>query len=57
LPLLERALAIDKAAYGPDHLEVATDLEALAEAHRDLGDMDTARTLHTQAEEIKNRAL
>jgi hypothetical protein len=29
-PLYRRALAIDEASYGPDHPEVATDLNNLA---------------------------
>jgi hypothetical protein len=36
-PLAERALAIDEAAYGPDHPDVATDLSNLALILRDLG--------------------
>jgi Tetratricopeptide repeat len=42
-PLLERALAIDEAAYGPDHPEVSTDLYNLAEVLRDLDHPDQAQ--------------
>ena len=37
-PLAERALAINEAAYGPDHPDVATRLSNLATVLRDLGD-------------------
>ena len=40
-PLQERALAIDEAAYGPDHPEVATDLNNLAQILQDLGQAAT----------------
>ena len=36
-PLLERALAIDEAAYGPDHPHVAAALNNLAQILQDLG--------------------
>ena len=36
-PMLERALAIDEAAYGPGHSAVAHDLNNLAAILRDLG--------------------
>jgi hypothetical protein len=36
-PLLERALAIDEAVYGPDHRNVAIGLNYLALVLRDLG--------------------
>ena len=37
-----RALVIDTAAYGPAHLEVATDLEALAEVQKHRGNVSGA---------------
>ena len=37
-PLLERALGIDEAAYGPDHPEVATALNNLGIVLGELGD-------------------
>jgi Tetratricopeptide repeat len=39
----KRALAIDKAAYGPDHPAVARDVYNLAGVLRDLGDLAGAR--------------
>ena len=47
--LLERALAIDEAAYGPDHPAVATDLNNLASILRDLGQPEAARPLQERA--------
>jgi tetratricopeptide (TPR) repeat protein len=47
--LQERALAIDEAAYGPDHPEVATDLNNLAQILQDLGDLAGARPLQERA--------
>ena len=47
--LQERALAIDEAAYGPDHPEVATDLNNLAAILRDLGQPEGARSLQERA--------
>jgi tetratricopeptide (TPR) repeat protein len=48
-PLAERALAIDEAAYGPDHPEVATDLNNLALILRGLGQLEAARPLQERA--------
>ena len=48
-PLLERALAIDEAAYGPDHPDVATDLSNLAHILQALGDLEGARPLQERA--------
>ena len=39
----ERALAIDETAYGPNHTEVAIDVNNLAGVLRDLGDLAGAR--------------
>src|SRR5258708_4150570 len=47
--LLERALAIDEAAYGPDHPHVATRLNNLAGILRDLGQPAAARPLQERA--------
>jgi hypothetical protein len=41
-PLQERALAIDEAAYGPDHPHVATRLNDLAQILQDLGQAEAA---------------
>jgi tetratricopeptide (TPR) repeat protein len=48
-PLLERALAIHEAAYGPDHPVVALHLNNLAGILRDLGDLAEARPLQERA--------
>ncbi|TAK20411.1 MAG: tetratricopeptide repeat protein [Chloroflexota bacterium] len=54
--LLERAIEIDEAAYGPDHLEVATDLEALAPIVEELGDRARAQKLRERAARIRARS-
>ena len=54
--LLERALAIDEAAYGPDHPDVATDLNNLALILRDLGQLEAARPLQERALAITQAA-
>jgi tetratricopeptide (TPR) repeat protein len=54
--LAERALAIDEAAYGPGHPEVATDLNNLALILRDLGDPGGARPLAERALAITEAA-
>jgi tetratricopeptide (TPR) repeat protein len=54
--LLERALAIDEAAYGPDHPGVARDLNNLATILRDLGDPAGARPLQERALAITEAA-
>ena len=54
--LLERALAIDEAAYGPDHPAVATDLNNLALILRDLGQPEAARPLQERALAIDEAA-
>ncbi len=48
-PLVERALRIDEAVYGPDHPTVATALSNLALVLRDLGDAAGARPLLERA--------
>ena len=55
-PLLERALAIDEAAYGPDHPDVATTLNNLAGILHDLGHPDQARPLPERALAIDEAA-
>lgn len=52
LPLYARALEITEAAYGPDHLAVATTLNNLAVVLRDLGKPDQAHPLYERALEI-----
>ena len=55
-PLVERALAITEAAYGPDHPAVATDLNNLALILRDLGQPETAQPLQERALAITEAA-
>ncbi len=55
-PLLERALAIDEASYGPDHPNVAIRLSNLALILGDLGQPETARPLQERAGAI-NKAM
>ncbi len=55
-PLQERALAIDEAAYGPDHPAVARDLNNLALILRDLGQPEGARPLQERALAIDEAA-
>ena len=52
--LLEQAVQIDEAAYGPDHLEVATDLNMLARAFEQARRPEEARQLRLRAERILN---
>jgi tetratricopeptide (TPR) repeat protein len=54
--LIERALAIDEAVYGPDHPEVAIGLINLAGIWRDLGQLATARPLAERALAIDEAA-
>jgi tetratricopeptide (TPR) repeat protein len=55
-PLYERALAIDEAAYGPDHPTVAIDLNLLATALHGLGQPGAARPLLERALAIDEAA-
>jgi hypothetical protein len=48
-PLLERAVAIDEATYGPDHPTVAVRLSNLAMVHHALGQHVAARPLLERA--------
>ena len=54
--LLERALAITEAAYGPDHPDVARDLNNLAQILQDLGQLEAARALQERALAIDEAA-
>jgi tetratricopeptide (TPR) repeat protein len=54
--LLERALAIDEAAYGPDHPAVAAALNNLALILQALGDLAGARPLQERALAIDEAA-
>jgi tetratricopeptide (TPR) repeat protein len=55
-PLAERALAIDEAAYGPDHPTVAPHLTTLADILQDLGQPAEARPLAERALAITEAA-
>jgi tetratricopeptide (TPR) repeat protein len=52
----ERALRIDEAAYGPDHPEVATDVNNLGEVLRQQGDLEGARASYERALRIDEAA-
>jgi tetratricopeptide (TPR) repeat protein len=54
--VLERILVIDEAAYGPDHPDVAADLNNLAAILRDLGQPEAARPLQERALAIAEAA-
>ena len=54
--LLEQALAMDEAAYGPDHFQVATDLNNVALVLRDLGKPGQAQPLLERALAITEAA-
>ncbi len=45
----ERALKIDQKVYGPDHPNVATDINKLGGVLRDLGDLRGARRCFERA--------
>jgi hypothetical protein len=55
-PLLERALAIDEAVHGPDHADVAADLNNLALTLRDLDHPGQAQPLYERALAITEAA-
>ena len=55
--MLERALAIDEAAFGPHHPEVATDVNNLGSVLRALGDLDGARAHFQRALQIRRDFL
>jgi tetratricopeptide (TPR) repeat protein len=56
-PLYQRALAIDEQAYGPDHAEVATDLNNLAALYRAQGKYAEAEPLIKRSLAIREKAL
>jgi tetratricopeptide (TPR) repeat protein len=53
----ERALAIDEQAFGPDHPNVARDINNLGWLLRDLGDLATARAAFERALAIDEQAF
>jgi eukaryotic-like serine/threonine-protein kinase len=48
-PLLERAIAVREALFGPEHEQVARSLSVLATLHQERGEYDTAEGLFRQA--------
>jgi tetratricopeptide (TPR) repeat protein len=56
-PLYQRALAIDTAVYGPEHPDVATDLNNLAELYRAQGKYEQAVPLYQRALAIREQQL
>jgi Tfp pilus assembly protein PilF len=52
----ERSLAIEEAAYGPDHPQVAKSLGNLGVVQRLLGDLDAASATQERALAIKEAA-
>ena len=54
---LERALAIHEQIYGPEHLEVATDVNNLGNVLKDLGNLVRARAALERALAIDERVL
>jgi tetratricopeptide (TPR) repeat protein len=52
-----RALVIDENSFGPDHPEVATDLNNLAELLRATNRLDEAETMYRRALEIRKKSL
>jgi tetratricopeptide (TPR) repeat protein len=53
----KRALAIDKAAYGPNHPDVARDVNNLGLVLQDLGDLAGARAAYERALRILEKSL
>ena len=53
----ERALKIDEAAFGPDHPEVATDVNNLGSVLQDLGDLAGARQAFERVLKILEKTL
>ena len=53
----ERALAIDEKSFGPDHPNVATDVNNLGMVLQDLGDLVGARAAFERALTIWERVL
>ena len=54
--MYERALAIDEAAYGPDHPTVAIDVNNLGDVLQDLGDLEGAKKMYERALAIDEAA-
>ncbi|HEX2150180.1 MAG TPA: tetratricopeptide repeat protein, partial [Actinomycetota bacterium] len=54
---LEQSLAIDEVTYGPDHTQVASDLNKLGLVLQGLGRLHEARTMFERALDIHERVL
>ena len=54
--LLQKALAEDETAYGPEHPQVAISLTALAALYQDIGMLEQARPLYEKALAIDQKA-
>jgi tetratricopeptide (TPR) repeat protein len=52
----ERALSIDEAAYGPDHPEIAIDVNNLGLVLHERGELDAAQAAHERALQIAEAA-
>jgi len=52
---LGRAVEVDTAAYGPDHPEVATDLDALAAVQQQQGNVEGAAVTQARARTIREQ--
>jgi len=57
IPVLERALEIRQAAYGPDHLQVGIVLGRLATAHAFSGDLDAAVSISARGVRILETSI
>ena len=55
--MYQRALAIEEKALGPEHPDVATSLNNLAELYRDQGKYGEAEPLYQRALAIDEKAL
>jgi tetratricopeptide (TPR) repeat protein len=55
--VLERALAIDKKAFGPEHTSVAIDINNIGSVLKDLGDLEGAKRCFERALKIDEKAL
>jgi tetratricopeptide (TPR) repeat protein len=53
----ERALRIDEKIFGPDHHEVATDVNNLGSVLKDMGDLDGARAAFQRALQINEQVF
>ncbi len=56
-PLYQRSLAISEKALGPEHPDVATSLNNLAELYRDQGRYGEAEPLYQRSLAISEKAL